>query len=338
MRSSVSTPAASRSRPTSRAAFRPSRSSGSPTAPARRRRSACGAESPRRSSNGRCGGSRSISLPRACGRRGPGSISRSRCRSSPPRGRSRASASPSMPPSASSRLDGRLRPVGGVLALAEAARRAGLPRILCPARSAPEAALAGIEPVPVRHLADAAAYLRGEREPEPWVEGNGHPPEEPQPDLADVRGQERARRALEIAATGGHNLLLAGPPGTGKTMLARRLPAILPPLSTPEALEVTRIHSVAGMLSAGPPADHVPGRCGRRTTTLRSPRWSAAAPGRGRARSASRTGACSSWTSSPSSSGLRSRRSASRSRTASSASRASEGGRPFRPGSSSLRR
>jgi magnesium chelatase family protein len=150
-------------------------------------------------------------------------------------------------------LDGRLRPVGGVLALAEAARRAGLPRILCPARSAAEAALAGIEPVPVRHLADAAAYLRGEREPEPWVEVNGHPPEEPLPDLSDVRGQERARRALEIAATGGHNLLLAGPPGTGKTMLARRLPAILPPLSTPEALEVTRIHSVAGMLSPDRP-------------------------------------------------------------------------------------
>ena len=150
-------------------------------------------------------------------------------------------------------LDGRLRPVGGVLALAEAARHAGLPRILCPASSAAEAALAGIEPVPVRHLADAAAYLRGEREPEPWVEGNGHPPEEPLPDLSDVRGQERARRALEIAATGGHNLLLAGPPGTGKTMLARRLPAILPPLSTPEALEVTRIHSVAGMLSPDRP-------------------------------------------------------------------------------------
>ena len=151
-------------------------------------------------------------------------------------------------------LLGHLRPVGGVLALAEAARRAGLTRILCAARSAPEAALAGIEPVPLHHLAEAVAYLRGEAEPEPYVESNGHPSEEETLlDLADVRGQERARRALEIAAAGGHNLLLAGPPGTGKSMLARRLAGILPPLSIPEALEVTRIHSVAGMLDADRP-------------------------------------------------------------------------------------
>lgn len=145
-------------------------------------------------------------------------------------------------------LDGRIRPVRGAFAVAEGARRAGFDRILCAPASASEAALAGVDPVPVRHLAEAVAYLRGELQPPP-VE----PPEEaegpPVPDLADVRGQERARRALELAAAGGHNLLLAGPPGTGKTMLGRRLPGILPPLVPTEALEVMRIHSVAGLLS-----------------------------------------------------------------------------------------
>jgi len=149
-------------------------------------------------------------------------------------------------------LDGRLRRVGGVLAVAEGARRSGLTRVLCPREAASEAALAGIEAVPLRHLAEAVSYLRGEGEPPP-VEEAPPPPREPQPDLADVRGQERARRALELAAAGRHNLLLAGPPGTGKTMLARRLPGLLPPLTPAEALEVTRIHSVAGVLSPDHP-------------------------------------------------------------------------------------
>lgn len=150
-------------------------------------------------------------------------------------------------------LDGRIRPLGGVLVAAEGARRAGLHRLLCAAEAAAEAELAGIEAVPVRHLAEAVAYLRGEGDPPPYRSPNGRVAPPPPPDLADVRGQERARRALELAAAGRHNLLLAGPPGTGKTMLARRLPGLLPVLGTEEALEVTRIHSVAGLLAPGLP-------------------------------------------------------------------------------------
>jgi magnesium chelatase family protein len=149
-------------------------------------------------------------------------------------------------------LDGRVRPVAGAIAVAEGALRGGVRRVLCAEESAPEAALAGVEAVPVRHLAEAVAYLRGEHDLAPAEPPKGIEPAV-LPDLADVRGQERGRRALEIAAAGSHNLLLAGPPGTGKTMLARRLPGILPPLSRAEALEVTRIHSVSGLLPVGRP-------------------------------------------------------------------------------------
>ncbi|HEY3962606.1 MAG TPA: YifB family Mg chelatase-like AAA ATPase [Gaiellaceae bacterium] len=150
-------------------------------------------------------------------------------------------------------LDGRLRPVAGALVAAEGARRAGLSRLVCAAESASEVALAGIEPIGAHHLAEAVAYLRGERAP-PDLDAPDEPPVDVlphAPDLADVRGQERARRALEIAAAGSHNLLFVGPPGTGKTMLARRLPGILPLLDDDAALEVTRIHSVVGVLPAG---------------------------------------------------------------------------------------
>jgi magnesium chelatase family protein len=151
-------------------------------------------------------------------------------------------------------LDGRLRPVPGALVAAEGARRAGLERLVCAWESAPEVALAGVEPVGASHLADAVAYLRGERDPpDPPLPVDDLGRAVAPPDLADVRGQERGRRVLEIAAAGGHNVLFAGPPGTGKTMLARRLPGILPLLDGDAALEVTRIHSVAGVLppSAG---------------------------------------------------------------------------------------
>jgi magnesium chelatase family protein len=168
-------------------------------------------------------------------------------------------------------LDGRIRPVSGTLAVAEGARGAGLRRVLCAAESAPEAALAGIEPVPVRHLAEVVAYFRGEIDAPPFEPLSDDDLDDAAvPDLEDVRGQERARRALEIAAAGAHNLLLAGPPGTGKTMLARRLPGILPPLTRAEALEVTRIHSVAGLLPSDRPLVSVP--------PFRAPHHGASAP------------------------------------------------------------
>jgi magnesium chelatase family protein len=152
-------------------------------------------------------------------------------------------------------LDGRVRPVPGGLAAAEAARAAGVAALACAAELAPEAAaVAGLAVHPVATLAEAAAFLRGEG-PAAMEAPDGAPRSEPRDevdDLADLRGQAVARRALEVAAAGDHGILMVGPPGSGKTMLASRLPGLLPPLSCAEAIEVTRIASAAGLLLTAP--------------------------------------------------------------------------------------
>jgi magnesium chelatase family protein len=150
-------------------------------------------------------------------------------------------------------LDGTLRPVRGVLSITMAARAAGRGRIVVPTANAVEAGLVeGIEVIGVASLAEIAAVAaEPNRARRVVTNGNALLGEEGsrrgEPDLSEVRGQAQARRALEVAAAGGHNLLFSGPPGSGKTMLARRLPGILPPMSLQEALEVTRIWSAAGL-------------------------------------------------------------------------------------------
>jgi len=150
-------------------------------------------------------------------------------------------------------LDGAVRPVPGALAAAVAARAAGLDAIVVAEENATEAAaIDALRVLPARSLLEVIAHARGESALAPHERlvappGDGPAPRTVAPaDLLDVRGQLRARRALEIAAAGGHNLLMVGPPGAGKTMLARCLPGILPPLTRAESIEVTRIHGAVG--------------------------------------------------------------------------------------------
>ena len=175
-------------------------------------------------------------------------------------------------------LDGRVRPVRGVLPAVAAAARAGVAAAVVPAANAAEAALVpGIRVTGVRTLAGLVARANGDALPEVELAEDPAPPvdqavDDPahRPDLADVLGQATARYLLEVAAAGGHHLLMSGPPGAGKTMLAERLPGLLPPLDRAAALEVTAVHSVAGSLhdGTGPLVAHPPFQAPHHTASV----------------------------------------------------------------------
>ena len=154
-------------------------------------------------------------------------------------------------------LDGSVRHVNGILPVAALAHREGIRRVFVPAVDAPEAALIdSLEVFPVEQLSQLAAHLQGLRSIPPYTP-DLDPASLPLPpyaaDFSEIKGQEHVKRALEVAAAGGHNVMMSGPPGAGKTLLARSMPSILPTMTTDEALEVTKIYSIAGLL-----ADHTP--------------------------------------------------------------------------------
>ncbi|MBI4827707.1 MAG: YifB family Mg chelatase-like AAA ATPase [Nitrospinae bacterium] len=154
-------------------------------------------------------------------------------------------------------LDGRVKPVRGALPAAICAREKKFKRLLVPVENAPEAAIVGgVEVIPIRSLPEAIGYLEGAQQiapvtvdPMEWFTAGDHDGM----DFAEVKGQGHVKRALEVAAAGGHNLLMIGPPGSGKSMMAQRLPTILPDMTFEEALETTKIHSICGKLTMDSP-------------------------------------------------------------------------------------